>query len=231
MLTRRDVVICAAGSGTRFGGDKLAAELGGISVLSRSVLAFLADHRVAHIIIATPDGARPAHLDANENRLLAHVMPHANSFGAPKLRKLRFVRGGATRAESVRAALSASESEWVAVHDAARPLVSADLIGRCFDAGTCVPCVPVTGTVKRATGEVVEATVPRDGLWLAQTPQCFRRDDWLAAWGDGQPDVTDDAGLLERAGHTVRLVRGEGRNLKITTAEDLALAHALLAAT
>ena len=202
-MRRFDVILAAAGRGTRFGGDKLAELIDGRSVLARSVAAFADRPDVGRVIVATADGHRPPHLP-----------PHD---------KLHTVPGGRERADTVAAALAVSDSEWVAVHDAARPLVSQPLIDRCFAAGTCVPCTPITGTVKRGRG-TVEATLPRDDLWQAQTPQCFRRSDWLAADRAG---ATDDAVVLERAGVPVQIVPGEARNLKITTADDLTLARAL----
>jgi 2-C-methyl-D-erythritol 4-phosphate cytidylyltransferase len=125
--------------------------------------------------------------------------------------------------------------EWVAVHDAARPLVSQALIDRTFaaarDRGAAVPALPVTLTVKQAHGPLparVEQTIPRHTLWAMQTPQVMRREDLLAAYQSCPlplGDVTDDAQLLELADRDVWLVEGEERNLKVTTATDLRLAE------
>jgi len=151
------------------------------------------------------------------------------------------VAGGRRRQDSVGnalRALSAVPPELVAVHDGARPLASADLLARCIasagERGSGVAALPVTDTLKRADEEGrVQATLDRRMLWAMQTPQVFPFADLLAAHEaaarDGA-DVTDDAALMERAGRSVWLVRGEATNLKITTPADLQLAERLLAA-
>lgn len=154
-------------------------------------------------------------------------------FPAPKpLRVLPC--GGATRQATVCNALEhlPDRVSLVAVHDAARPLVSPALLERLLTTatryGTAVPALPVQDTLKRADdGQMVGATVPRDGLYRVQTPQLFRAD-WLRdahqrAAQEGFWDATDDAQLLERAGYPVHLVQGDPRNLKLTTPDDLTL--------
>lgn len=154
-------------------------------------------------------------------------------YPAPK--PLRVVPcGGATRQATVRNALNHLPDgvSLVAVHDAARPLISPALLERLLTTatryGTAVPALPVQDTLKRADdGQTVGATVPRDGLYRVQTPQVFRAD-WLRdahqrAAQEGFEDATDDAALLERAGYPVHLVSGDPRNLKLTTPDDLSL--------
>jgi 2-C-methyl-D-erythritol 4-phosphate cytidylyltransferase len=151
---------------------------------------------------------------------------------------VQLVHGGRERFDSVANALKAlgPEADFVAVHDAVRPCVTAELISAVFaraaEAGAALLAVPVTDTVKRVDDKgKVQGTLPRQGLWLAQTPQVFRRD-WLEAAyaGRGQlkQAVTDDAQLIEAAGHPVAVVEGSPLNLKITTKSDLALADAVL---
>jgi 2-C-methyl-D-erythritol 4-phosphate cytidylyltransferase len=123
------------------------------------------------------------------------------------------------------------EHGWVAVHDAARALIRPDLVARCvadaMECGAAIAAIPLEDTIKRAALGVVEATVPRAGLWRAQTPQVFRRD-WLEA-GHGLPAAaTDDASLVEAVGHRVKITPGDPLNFKITTAADLELADAWL---
>jgi 2-C-methyl-D-erythritol 4-phosphate cytidylyltransferase len=123
--------------------------------------------------------------------------------------------------------------EYVAIHDAARPLVTPELFAAGFAAarttGAAIAAVPVVDTLKRVSlaGAVLD-TVPREGLWAVQTPQVFRYDLLLAAHRADAADVTDDAMLLEALGHTVHVYPGSSRNLKVTTAGDLVLAAALL---
>jgi 2-C-methyl-D-erythritol 4-phosphate cytidylyltransferase len=211
------VILPAAGLSTRFGGprSKLAERLGDTTVLERAIDAFTRRSDVETVLIATRDVS-------------------------VTLDKVICCRGGTSRAHSVRNALEMvpKEVEWVAVHDAARPLVSQDLIDRTFAAavqhGAAVPALPVTLTIKQAAGPLpakVERTIPRDRLWAMQTPQVMRRQALLEAF-ERCPipleQVTDDVQLLELAGHDVWLVPGEERNLKITTPMDLKLAELLL---
>jgi 2-C-methyl-D-erythritol 4-phosphate cytidylyltransferase len=205
------VIIPAAGRSTRFGTNKLLETLDGVAVLDRTLRAFEQRSDVAQIIVASND-----------------------PLTAPKVTTCK---GGSTRAESVLNALRAvpSNIEWVAVHDAARPLVSRALIDRTFAAalehGAAVPAMPVHLTIKQAHGPLpakVERTLPRQQLWAMQTPQVMRRAALLDAY-ERCPipldQVTDDAQLLELAGHDVWLVPGDEQNIKITKPVDLKLAE------
>ena len=154
--------------------------------------------------------------------------------------RIRFTPGGNHRAESVLKALRQvpSDIEWVGIHDAARPLVSQALIDRTFAAarqyGAAVPALPVHLTVKQADGPLparVQRTLPRHTLWAMQTPQIMRRATLLKAYETCPlplEQITDDAQLLELAGHDVWLVQGEEQNLKITTRADLQIAEIFL---
>lgn len=223
------VIVPAAGTSSRFaGGNKLLALLAGEPVLRRTVAAFRGRPDVACVIIAAGGVA---------NDLVEAIdRPGATASAS----RVRFCRGGASRAESVRNALGEVPRDiaWVAVHDAARPLVSQQLIEQTFAAarrlGAAVPAMPVALTVKQADGPLparVQRTIPRHTLWVMQTPQAMRRDALQEAF-DACPlsldQITDDAQVLELAGHEVWLIPGEERNLKITTAQDLVLAETLL---
>ncbi len=148
------------------------------------------------------------------------------------------VAGGATRMASVANGLSrvSDEAGFVAVHDAARPLVAEAWINEIFAAGVehgaAIPAIPVRGTLKRGQADgTVEATVSRDGLWTAQTPQVFRRELLVDAFQRrGDLEATDESQLVEQLGHPVRLVPGWPMNLKITTGADLDMARSLLSA-
>jgi 2-C-methyl-D-erythritol 4-phosphate cytidylyltransferase len=148
--------------------------------------------------------------------------------------------GGAERFESVANALKLLQPavQFVAVHDAVRPCVTEEQIdavfARAVQAGAALLAVPVSDTVKRVDAQQrVQATEARQGLWLAQTPQVFRRD-WLeaayAARGKLGKQITDDAQLIEAAGHPVHVVEGSAANIKITAKSDLHLAEAILKA-
>lgn len=151
---------------------------------------------------------------------------------------VQLVHGGAERFDSVANALALlkPEAEFVAVHDAVRPCLTEELITAVFNraekTGAALLAVPVSDTVKQVDAQQqVQATVSRKGLWLAQTPQVFRRD-WLeAAYAERAKlgkEITDDAQLVEAAGHQVHVVDGAPTNIKITTRADLSLAEAIL---
>jgi 2-C-methyl-D-erythritol 4-phosphate cytidylyltransferase len=151
---------------------------------------------------------------------------------------VQIVDGGAERFESVANALVVvkPEADFVAIHDAVRPCITNGLISAVFaraeQAGAALLAVPVTDTVKQVTGQQqVQKTMPRQGLWLAQTPQVFRRDWLTEAYAQRQKfgkNITDDAQLVESAGHPVFVVEGSPSNIKITTKSDIALADAIL---
>lgn len=223
------VLIPAAGLSTRFGRNKLHEVLLGKSVLLRTVEAFFSHPATGCIVLATPIGQNP------RDTLPADVLPIVDQSG-----RVRLVEGGPTRAHSVQLALQGSmDLDWVAVHDAARPLVSHDLIDRIYSHadrnGSTVPAMPVKLTIKQARGPLpapVRCTLPRAELWEMQTPQVMRRVDLIATYAKcWQPleAITDDAQLLEVAGQQVWLVPGEERNLKLTTPHDLHVAERLLA--
>lgn len=218
------VILPAAGRSTRFGGarSKLLEDLDGRAVIARSVVPFLARQDVRQVIIPTSDPATIlASLDAE----------HRND------PRLIFCNGGDTRAGSVRAGLQQVPEaiEWVAVHDAARPLISDGLIEQTLQAarqyGAAVPALPVPLTIKQATGPLparVQLTLPRHTLWAMQTPQIMRRIDLLDAFIRCPlplDQITDDMQLLELIGKPVWLIQGDERNLKITHAVDLHLAQ------
>jgi 2-C-methyl-D-erythritol 4-phosphate cytidylyltransferase len=150
------------------------------------------------------------------------------------------VRGGATRSESVQAALTAANDTGptgpVLVHDAARPLVEPSLFTRCVQALRAADCAiaaaRVTDTIKQAEGDTVVTTLDRSRLWAVQTPQAFRREALEAALRVDAAILaraTDDAWLIERNGGTVRVVESSPANFKVTTPHDLKLAELLLA--
>ena len=216
-------IIAAGGAGHRLGAGvpKQLLEVGGMSILRRSVAAFSSHPQVNEVIVALPPD-------------LVEVPPlDADPGGAP----VRAVRGGVRRQDSVANAFKAiaGETGVVLIHDAARPFVTAELISRAIQAagehGSAIVAQPVVDTVKRvrrqaSAVEVVE-TIPRESVFLAQTPQAFRVDVLREAMalGESGVDATDEAALVERAGHTVHIVEATASNSKITTADDLAEAR------
>ena len=212
-------VVLAAGHSRRFGADKLLTPLRGRPLLRYTLAAFEASAAVNEVILVVA----PERVAAFRARV-RHW----------RLGKLRAVcPGGERRRDSVYDGLAATGAAWVIVHDGARPFVTPALIERCLTAaevtGAAVCGVPVVDTLKAVSGTgLIQRTVPREGTWAVQTPQVFRRDLLCAAHQQITEDVTDDAALLERLGHPVRMVEGESWNLKVTHPCDLELAAAVL---
>lgn len=214
-------VLVAAGSSTRMGFDKLSFDLGGETVLHRSIRAFDQCPQIGEIVLV-----------AGKNR--AFVEQQAVGCTKP----VQIVAGGATRAESAKNGVLAAHGELVAVHDAARPFVSPAVIAAVLEAaarcGAAAPAVPVKDTIKQAVpGDgktvpkacLVRSTPDRSTLYAVQTPQCFDRTQYLAALQELDAEkarlVTDDCSLFELTGRSVQLTQGDYANLKITTREDL----------
>ena len=227
-MARFAVILPAAGKSSRFGGveKKPFLALDGRPVWLRSAEIFWHRPDVSRVyLVLSPDD-----IDEFRDRF-GHLFAFANA---------EVVAGGAERFESVANALARipNDVEFVAVHDAVRPLLPASVVDAVFasaiDHGATMPGVPVADTLKRVEVGVITGTVPRAGLWQAQTPQAFRRD-WLAAAYAQRADygaaITDDCQLVEAAGHAVHVVPGSPLNFKITTRDDFKLAEAILRGT
>jgi 2-C-methyl-D-erythritol 4-phosphate cytidylyltransferase len=229
-------LIVAAGSGERLGAGrpKALVELAGRPLVAWSIDALLATEGIERVVIAMPKG-----------------MEQVTAFAA--LERVTVVAGGASRSDSVRLALVAAgkgqareaeherdELDFVLVHDAARPLVTAALarsviaaLARDRDADAAIAAVPVTDTVKRVDShDAVRETLDRGELWAVQTPQVFRRQALERALDVPAQELamaTDDAWLIERGGGKVIVARASDENLKVTTPLDLRIAELLLA--
>lgn len=226
---RVTAIIAAGGRGLRAGGGvpKQLRSIGTRTLLEHALAPFDRNRRVEQIVVALPP------------ELAADPPAGLRTLETP----LRVVAGGARRQDSVAAGLDAvgDGASVVLVHDAARPFCSQALISRVIDAaaeaGAAVPAVQATDTVKQGADAagytMVAATLPREGIYLAQTPQGFRIDVLRAAVALGRSgvDATDEALLAERAGHPVRLVEGDEENVKITTPADLDRANARMTRT
>jgi len=214
-------IIAAGGRGERLGGavPKQLIQVGGRSLLERSVAIFQTHPAVDEIVVALPGD------------LVADPPPYLKASAKP----LRVVTGGERRQDSVVNAFNVTNetSDVIVIHDAARPFASQDLVTRTITAavetGAAVAAIAAGDTVKRAgmNPVVVVETIPRDTIYLAQTPQAFRRNVLRDAIAFAQTgvEVTDEATLAERAGHPVRVVPGEPTNIKITTSADLPVAE------
>jgi 2-C-methyl-D-erythritol 4-phosphate cytidylyltransferase len=226
---RASAIIVAAGSGVRLGsgGPKAFVKIGGRTMLWYSLDAIRQIASIDEVVIAVPAGFENA----------ARAEAAAAALGVP----VKITPGGVERQDSVRIALAltSAEGELVIVHDAARPLAGPAIFEACIAAATraggAIAAIPVADTLKRVADNerAIVATVPRIGLWQAQTPQAFRRDALVTAHRsaiDEKIVATDDADLVERTGVRVEVVEGSTANIKITTQSDLAIAEALIAA-
>jgi 2-C-methyl-D-erythritol 4-phosphate cytidylyltransferase/2-C-methyl-D-erythritol 2,4-cyclodiphosphate synthase len=218
-------IIAAGGRGHRLGADrpKQFLDIGGRSILEMSVAALAASQHIDEIIVALPDD----HLDST-----------AKALKGTTSQPLSFVAGGARRQDSVANAFAKASptAGVVVIHDAARPFVTREVIARTIDGarvhGAAIAAMPAKDTVKQA-GEaaadgarLIRATIPRDTVFLAQTPQAFQREILARALSEGEGvDATDEAMLVERLGLPVHVVAGDPGNVKITTPEDLAAAR------
>jgi 2-C-methyl-D-erythritol 4-phosphate cytidylyltransferase len=215
-------VVVAAGRSERMGGiDKVFASLLGRPIVVWSLSAFRECEAIDRIVVVAAQ--------ASLQRMRALV----REWRMTKVADV--VPGGPRRRDSVAAGIAAArDAAVVAVHDAARPLVTPALIAQgvalAREGGAAICGVPARDTVKDVQGDppVVTATRDRARTWLAQTPQVFSRDLLLAAHARDGADATDDAAIVEAAGHPVRVYEGAVWNLKITTPEDLVVAEALL---
>lgn len=217
-------VVVAAGSATRMQGvNKIMTTLGGIPVLARTLQALEQCPRIDEIIVVT------------RSDLCVPVGQICRDYSISKATSI--VKGGQTRAESVRCGLCAvtGRAELVAIHDGARPFVSQELLERVLiagaETGAAAPAVPLKDTIKRVENYIIQETVDRDTLVAVQTPQVFLADFISAALYQciqkGIP-LTDDCSAAEYMGKQVTLVEGDDTNIKLTTPVDLAVGEAII---
>jgi 2-C-methyl-D-erythritol 4-phosphate cytidylyltransferase len=227
-MSRFAVILPAAGQSTRFSAQrrkKPFVELKGRPVWVRTAEHFVNRPDVAQtIIVVSPDD-----LDWFKEKFRPNLA----------FMEIEIVTGGKERADSVQNALAQvkGDVDFVAVHDAARPLLTAKWIDAVFKeaekTSAAIPGIPITSTLKRVKpqgdGQLIKETVSRDELWQAQTPQVFRRELLIEAYAKrGKTPATDEASLVEKLGHPVAVVLGSPMNIKITTPEDFKMAEALV---
>ena len=218
------VIIPAAGAGERFGGKvkKPFAQIDSRPIFIRSIELFVNRPDVVQVVLTVS----PDDYDVVKDKYAPNLM----------FMGIKLVKGGATRFESVRAALGYVDeaADLVCVHDAVRPCVLESWIDQVFkkaaETGAAILAAPLSGTIKRVKDGLIEKTVSRAGLFEAQTPQVFDRKLLCKAYADVPADyvATDDAQVVERGGHAVSIVQSDHRNLKITTPGDMSLAGAIL---
>lgn len=228
-MSRITAILPAAGMGTRMGGDtpKQFLELDGVPILLHTLRRLASCEAITDIILAT----RSDEVPKLEERCRKESLRQA----------VRVVSGGATRQESVASALEhvIDDTELVAVHDAVRPFVTREQVARVIEearkCGAAILGIPAMDTVKEVKRgslpedvALITATIPRERIVLAQTPQIFHtkllKEAFAKAAADGV-NASDEAGLVERLGHAVHVVHGTERNIKITKPADMELAR------
>jgi 2-C-methyl-D-erythritol 4-phosphate cytidylyltransferase len=220
-------IIPAAGEGRRMGSavEKQFLHLRGIPILAHTLRVFEQSTKIDGIVLVVAAQQRLA----LESEVLG---PH------PCKKLLQVIDGGAERQDSVANGLRAipPKCDLVVVHDGVRPLVSIALLEAVLEAahdhGAAIAAIPAGDTVKQAESQKVVATLERETIWLAQTPQVFQAELLRKAYENAAKDqavVTDDAALVERIGVAVHLVHGSPENIKVTTPADLVVAEAILA--
>lgn len=226
-MSKVSAVIAAGGSGNRMQMqvNKVYLPINGLPLLAHTLNVFAVCHRISEIVVVVPK--------AEVDYCFTEVV---KPLGLSK--KVSITAGGKERQDSVRCGLEAASatSDYVVVHDGARPLLTLGLleavIVEAFTTGAAIAAVPVKDTIKIAdAGGFVADTPIRDNLWSVQTPQAFKKDILLAAHElayDKRILGTDDAFLVEKLGHPVKIVSGDYENIKITTPEDLKIAEAVL---
>lgn len=216
-------IVAAAGASSRMGADKLTLSLGGQPVLLHTLWALECCPQVMEIVVVTRED------------LIVPFSQLCSDAGLTKVTKL--IRGGETRAHSVRLGLLevSDQAELIAVQDGARPLAPqwmlTEVIQTAAACGAAAPALPVKDTIKRAVDGVVQETPDRSQLYAVQTPQVFQADLLRAALHAAIQEgaaVTDDCTAVERLGMKVTLTQGAEENIKLTTPADLAVAEALL---
>jgi len=211
-------ILLCAGAGTRLGADlpKALVPLAGRPLFAWSLEALERCEAIDAIVVVGP---------------VRQLRDLLSASGLAPRKVVAWAEGGAERQHSVARGLAAMppEHDVIAVHDSARALLTPAIVARCVAAarehGGAIAATPVADTLKQVSGDAITATVPRDGLWAAQTPQVFRRD-WLeSAHAVAREAATDDAAIIQALGHPVRVVASDTPNPKITTPADLALAE------
>jgi 2-C-methyl-D-erythritol 4-phosphate cytidylyltransferase / 2-C-methyl-D-erythritol 2,4-cyclodiphosphate synthase len=213
-------IIVAGGSGTRMGKPKQFLPIGEKTVVEWALAAFVGLEEIERIVLVTT----PENIKQHGARLSSD--------------RVRLVESGETRMVSVRNGFNEipDDIEVVAVHDGARPMITASIIrsvlDEAYESGAALPAVPVKDTLKKVTSKQlwISSTPVRSSFWAAQTPQCYRRElleEALTKFA-GELNATDESQLVEKAGHKVKIVPSTYENFKITTPEDLTMAEALL---
>ena len=215
-------IIPAAGLGVRLGEEKQFKLLAGYPLFIHSIRTFINSPKIDEIVVVVPKNKKKIIYD-----WLTPITDKKN---------IVVTHGGSRRQDSVKNGVLASNSnsDLICIHDAARPFVTTKIIEECINSAKnsdgAVVAIPSTSTVKYSKNNIIEKTINRDNVWLAQTPQVFWRDKLLKAYDnlDKTDILTDESVLMEKMGYKISLVLGDKANFKITTLEDWKRAESYL---
>lgn len=217
-------IIPAAGAGSRFGSKKQLKILGNRPLLFHTLQPFIDSDLINEIIVPVPK-ADVAKIDGELQSLISS-------------KPVKVIAGGTSRQDSVSLGLKAADkkADLICIHDAVRPFVTTDMISKAVEAchhhDAVILAIPARDTIKEVAGDQIISTLSRDSIWLAQTPQIFRRSVLLDALEQAKKEEiqgTDEAALVERLGYQVGIIEGSPLNIKITTKEDWLFAEAIFA--
>jgi 2-C-methyl-D-erythritol 4-phosphate cytidylyltransferase len=213
-------IIPAAGLGVRLGEEKQFKLLAGYPLFIHSIRTFINFPKIDEIVVVVPKNKKKIIYD--------WLTPISHK------KNIVVTHGGSRRQDSVKNGVLSSNSDLICIHDAARPFITTKIIEECIisakNSDGAVVAIPSTSTVKYSKNNIIEKTINRDNVWLAQTPQVFWRDKLLKAYDnlDKTDILTDESVLMEKMGYKISLVLGDKANFKITTLEDWKRAESYL---
>ena len=222
-MNKVSAIIPAAGFGSRFGEEKQFKVLKGNPLWHYTLKPFISSNLINELIFVLPEKSINNIRSSNKYKLIS------------KKKKIKLVPGGAKRKDSVLNGLLSTKkaNDFVCIHDVARPLIKESLIDKAINESMgfdgCILALPSTDTVKIVDEKIVHSTVDRNSVWMAQTPQVFRKDKLLKAYKEhSSVEVTDESTLMEMMGFSIKVINGDINNIKITSKMDLEIAKIIM---
>ena len=223
-MNKVSAIIPAAGTGSRFGEEKQFKVLKGNPLWTYTLKPFISSNLINELIFVLPEKSINNIRSSNNYKLIS------------KKKDIKLVPGGAKRKDSVLNGLLSTKktNDFVCIHDGARPLIKESLIDKAINGSMgfdgCILALPSTDTVKIVDDEtIVHNTVDRNSVWMAQTPQVFRKDKLLKAYKEHSlVEVTDESALMELMGFSIKVINGDINNIKITSKLDLEIAKIIM---
>tara|TARA_Y100000741_G_scaffold239607_1_gene183438 strand:+ start:395 stop:1078 length:684 start_codon:yes stop_codon:yes gene_type:complete len=222
-LIKVSAIIPAAGSGSRFGEEKQFKVLKGRPLWAHTLKPFINSNLINELIVVFPENSIHKIQSSEAYKLIS------------KKKEIKLVSGGTKRKDSVLNGLLLTKktNELVCIHDVARPLIKESLIDKAINKSAgfdgCILAMPITDTVKILKGDIVHNTINRSTVWMAQTPQVFRKDKLLKAYRENSSiEITDESTLMELMGFSIKVINGDMNNIKITNKVDWEIAKIIM---